>query len=108
VPRRRSQKTTSPWWDRGQATDYIYDSIRESKIRVVNPGEMASAGMRQRGLDPDNDKVVSEDFELRIRNRVVELRRDGTFEKMNGRGADSRWWLTRKGRELLAPPYNRG
>lgn len=107
LPRRRVRKTTSPYWERGQVRDHIYDTLRESKNGVVRPGEMATTGMRARGLNPENDHVVWKDFELRLRNAMFELRREGTFEKIGDeRGAESRWRLTQKGREVLGSPHD--
>jgi 3-mercaptopyruvate sulfurtransferase SseA len=56
----------------------------------VNLKDVAVAAMRDKGLDPDNDRVTRTDFVRRVTLQLNDLCRKGKVEKV-GRGRTMRW-----------------
>jgi hypothetical protein len=55
--------------------------------------EVAAQAMRDKSLDPDNDKPTRTDFVRRVTLALGDMQRKGKVEKI-GRGRTIRWRLT--------------
>jgi hypothetical protein len=90
LPVRHRRPTKSPYFAHGELTKRIYDAMRTGGI--IASIDVASAAMRDKGLDPDNDPVTRTDFVRRVTLQFDYLVRKGKVEKI-GRGRAMRWKL---------------
>jgi hypothetical protein len=90
LPVRHRRPTKSPYFAHGELTKRIYDAMR--MIDSVASVEIAAAAMRDKGLDPDNDRVTRTDFVRRVTLQLNDMQRKGKAEKV-GRGRAVRWKL---------------
>ena len=93
LPVRHRRPTKSPYFAHGELTKRIYDAMRTGGS--VASGDIATAAMREKGLDPDNDPVTRTDFVRRVTLQLNDLVRKGKVEKI-GRGRAMRWQLARQ------------
>ena len=93
LPVRHRRPTKSPYFAHGELTKRIYDAMRT--CGSVASGDIATAAMREKGLDPDNDPVIRTDFVRRVTLQLNDLVRKGKVEKI-GRGRAMRWQLARQ------------
>jgi hypothetical protein len=91
LPIRHRRPTKSPYFAHGELTKRIYDAMRIGG--TVTSFEIAAAAMRDKGLDPDNDKPTRTDFVRRVALALGDMERKGKAEKI-GRGRAMRWKLT--------------
>jgi hypothetical protein len=91
LPVRHRRPTKSPYFAHGEMTKRIYDAMRINE--TVNSFEIAATAMRDKGLDPDNDKPTRTDFVRRVSLALGDMHRKGKVEKI-GRGRAMRWKLT--------------
>jgi hypothetical protein len=87
---RHRRPTKSPYFAHGELTKRIYDAMRTGG--TIASIDVASAAMRDKGLDPDNDPVTRTDFVRRVTLQFDYLVRKGKVEKI-GRGRAMRWKL---------------
>jgi hypothetical protein len=80
----------APYFAHGELTKRIYDAMRVGGS--VASIEIATAAMRDKGLDPNNDPVTRTDFVRRVTLQLNDLVRKGKVEKI-GRGRAMRWKL---------------
>jgi hypothetical protein len=66
-----------------ELTKRIFDALRTRG--TVNSFEIAATAMRDKGLDPDNDKSTRTDFVRRVSLALSDMHRKGKVEKI-GRG----------------------
>lgn len=59
---------------------------------TVTSQEIAVEAMREKGLDPENDRVTRTDFVWRVTLQLNDMVRKGKIEK-TGRGRAMRWIL---------------
>ncbi len=71
-------------------TKRIFDAMRASG--TVTSFEVAVQAMRDKGLDPENDKLTRTDFVRRVALALGGMVRMGKVEKI-GRGRAMRWKL---------------
>jgi hypothetical protein len=71
-------------------TQPIFDALRING--TVTSFEVAAQAMRDKGLDPDNDKPTRTDFVRRVALALGDNYRKGKVEKI-GRGRALRWKL---------------
>jgi hypothetical protein len=90
LPVRHRRPTKSPYFAHGELTKRIYDAMRTSG--TVSSSEIAAAAMRDKGLDPENDKPTRTDFVRRVSLALGDMQRKGKVEKI-GRGRAMRWKL---------------
>jgi hypothetical protein len=90
LPVRHRRPTKSPYFAHGELTKRIYDAMRVSDS--VASAEIAAAAMRDKGLDPENDKPTRTDFVRRVALALGDMDRKGKVEKI-GRGRTMRWKL---------------
>ena len=74
----------------GELTQRIFDALRVNG--TVSGLEVAAQAMRDKGLDPENDKPTRTDFVRRVALALGDMRRIGKVEKI-GRGRALRWRL---------------
>jgi len=96
LPVRHRRGTKSPFLAHGEITERIYDAFRLSEKAIITSAAVAQTTMHEKGLDPNANPVVFKDFENRIRWQLNALRREGTVEKLDGRGPVAQWKLIRK------------
>jgi hypothetical protein len=90
APIRLRRLTRSPYFKHGEMTQRIYDALRErAEIASV---DVAILAMRDKGLDPDNDRETRSDFVRRVGLQLAEMHRKGKLERL-GRGKALRWRL---------------
>jgi hypothetical protein len=77
-------------WYLGITLQRIFYALRVSG--TVNSFEVASQAMRDKGLDPENDKPTRTDFVRRVALALGDMQRKGKVEKI-GRGRALRWRL---------------
>jgi len=90
LPVRHRRPTQSPYFARGELTKRIFDALRVNG--TVTSFEVAAQAMRDKGLDPDNDKPTRTDFVRRVGLTLGDMHRKGKVEKI-GRGRAMRWKL---------------
>jgi hypothetical protein len=90
LPVRHRRPTKSPYFAHGELTKRIYDGMRIGG--TVTSFEIAAAAMRDKGLDPENDKPTRTDFVRRVSLALGDMQRKGKAEKI-GRGRAMRWVL---------------
>ncbi len=90
LPVRHRRPTKSPYFMHGELTQRIFDAMRISG--TVTSFEIAAQAMRDKGLDPENDKPTRADFVRRIALALGDMHRKGKVEKI-GRGRALRWKL---------------
>jgi hypothetical protein len=90
LPVRHRRPTKSPYFAHGELTKRIYDAMRTSG--TVSSFEIAAKAMRDKGLDPENDKPTRTDFVRRVSLALGDMQRKGKVEKI-GRGRAMRWKL---------------
>lgn len=88
LPVRHRRPTKSPYFAHGELTKRIFDAIRERG--TVASHEVVSDAMRDKGLDPETDRVTRTDFVRRVTLQLNDLARKGKAEKL-GRGRAMRW-----------------
>lgn len=91
LPTRQRRPTKSPYFRHGELTQRIFTGMREQ-------GEVTSAGvaaqaMRDKGLDPENDRTTRTDFVRRVGLQLNAMQRDGKIERL-GKGSSLRWRLS--------------
>jgi hypothetical protein len=91
LPVRHRRPTKSPYFAHGELTKRIYDAMRISG--TVSSFEIAADAMRNKGLDPENDKPTRIDFVRRVTLQLNDMYRKGKAEKI-GRGRTMRWKLS--------------
>lgn len=92
LPVRHRRPTKSPYFGHGELTKRIYDAMR---VRgTVTSLEIAAEAMRDKGLDPENDRVTRTDFVRRVTLQLNALAGKGRAEKI-GKGRAMRWKLAR-------------
>jgi hypothetical protein len=64
LPVRHRRPTKSPYFAHGELTKRIYGAMRTSS--TVSSFEIAADAMRDKGLDPENDKPTRTDFVRRV------------------------------------------
>jgi hypothetical protein len=84
LPVRHRRPTQSPHFARGELTKRIFDALRING--AVTSFEVAAQAMRDKGLDPDNDKPTRTDFVRRVGLALGDMHRKGKVENI-GRGA---------------------
>jgi hypothetical protein len=90
LPVRHRRPTKSPYFAHGELTQRILDALRAGG--TVMSFDVAAQAMRDKGLDPDNDKPTRTDFVRRVALALGEMHRKGKVEKI-GRGRAMRWRL---------------
>jgi hypothetical protein len=90
LPVRHRRPTKSPYFAHGEMTKRIFDAMRIGG--TVSSFEIAVRAMRDKGLDPDNDKPTRTDFVRRVSLALGDMQRKGKVEKI-GRGRSMRWKL---------------
>jgi hypothetical protein len=90
LPIRHRRPTKSPYFAHGEPTKRIFDAFRERG--TVTSFEVAADAMREKGLDPDNDKPTRTDFVRRVSLALGDMQRKGKVEKI-GRRRAMRWRL---------------
>jgi hypothetical protein len=90
LPIRHRRPTKSPYFAHGELTKRIFDAFRERG--TVTSFEVAADAMREKGLDPDNDKPTRTDFVRRVSLALGDMQRKGKVEKI-GRRRAMRWRL---------------
>jgi hypothetical protein len=90
LPVRHRRPTKSPYFAHGELTKRIYDAMRTSG--TVSSFEIAAAAMRDKELDPENDKPTRTDFVRRVSLALGDMQRKSKVEKI-GRGRAMRWKL---------------
>ena len=90
LPVRHRRPTKSPYFAHGELTKRIYDAMRTGG--TIASIDVASNAMRDKGFDPDNDRVTRTDFVRRVTLQLNDLVRKGKVEKI-GRGRAMRWKL---------------
>jgi hypothetical protein len=90
LPVRHRRPTKSPYFVHGEMTKRIFDAMRSSG--TVTSFEVAAQAMRDKGLDPENDKPTRTDFVRRVSLALGDMQRKGKVEKI-GRGRAMRWKL---------------
>jgi hypothetical protein len=90
LPIRQRRPTKSPYFRHGELTQRIYDALREHG--TINSAEVAAQAMRDKGLDPDADRVTRTDFVRRVGLQLNAMQRDGKIERI-GKGSALRWRL---------------
>ena len=93
LPVRHRRPTRSPYFAHGELTKRIFDACRERD--TVTSFEIAALAMRDKGLDPENDKPTRTDFVRRVALALGDMHRKGKVEKI-GRGRAMRWKLVGK------------
>jgi hypothetical protein len=88
LPVRHRRPTKSPYFAHGELTKRIYDAMRTGG--TVSSFEIAADAMRDKGLDPENDKPTRTDFVRRVSLALGDMQRKGKVEKI-GRGRAMRW-----------------
>jgi hypothetical protein len=71
-------------------TQRIFDALRTNG--TASGFEVAAQAMRDKGLDPENDKPIRTDFVRRVSLALGDMQRKGKVEKI-GRGRAMRWRL---------------
>ena len=90
LPIRHRRPTKSPYFAHGELTKRIFDAMRVSGS--VTSFKIAAQAMRDKGLDPENDRPTRTDFVRRISLALGDMHRKGKVEKI-GRGRAMRWRL---------------
>lgn len=90
LPVRHRRPTKSPYFAHGELTKRIYDAFRASP--TIASLEIAVAAMRDKGLDPENDKPTRTDFVRRVTIALGDMVRKRKVERV-GRGRAMRWRL---------------
>jgi hypothetical protein len=90
LPVRHRRPTKSPYFAHGELTKRIFDALREHG--TVTSFEIAAQAMRDKGLDPDNDKPTRTDFVRRVALVLGDMHRKGKVAKI-GRGRALHWRL---------------
>jgi len=90
LPVRHRRPTKSPYFMHGELTQRIFDALRVNG--TVMSLEIAAQAMRDKGLDPENDKPTRTDFVRRVGLALGDMQRKGKVEKI-GRGRAMRWQL---------------
>jgi hypothetical protein len=91
LPVRHRRPSKSPYFMHGELTQRIFDAMRING--TVTSFEVAAQAMRDKGLDPDNDKPTRTDFVRRASLALGDMHRKGKVERM-GRGRALRWRLS--------------
>jgi hypothetical protein len=83
----------SEYLGHGEIRRRCREALRDRE--VITAEEIALATMRDKGLDPDEDRRLRSDFIKRTLRALDALRRNGSVEKIgNGRGV--RWKLAER------------
>jgi hypothetical protein len=90
LPVRHRRPTKSPYFRHGELTQRIFDALRERD--EISSADVAAQAMRDKGLDPDNDRVTRTDFVRRVGLQLNALQRDGKIARI-GKGSSLRWKL---------------
>jgi hypothetical protein len=90
LPVRHRRPTKSPYFAHGELTKRIFDAMRISGS--VASVHIAASAMRDKGLDPENDKPTRTDFVRRVSLALGDMQRKGKVEKI-GRGRAMRWQI---------------
>jgi ISXO2-like transposase domain len=90
LPVRHRRPTKSPYFTHGELTQRIFNAFRVNG--TVTSFEIAAQAMRDKGLDPENDKPTRTDFVRRVALALGHMHRKGKVEKI-GRGRAMRWKL---------------
>jgi hypothetical protein len=85
---RHRRPTKSPYFTHGELTQRIFDAMRVNG--TVTSFEVAAQAMRDKGLDPENDKLTRTDFVRRLSLALGDMCRKGKIERV-GRGKPLRW-----------------
>jgi len=93
LPVRHRRPTKSPYFTHGELTQRIFDAMRVSG--TVTSFEVAAQAMRDKSLDPENDKPTRTDFVRRVALALGDMQRKGKVEKI-GKGWALRWKLTER------------
>jgi hypothetical protein len=80
LPIRHRRPTKSPYFAHGELTKRIFDAFRERG--TVTSFEVAADAMREKGLDPDNDKPTRTDFVRRVSLALGDMQRKAKVEKI--------------------------
>jgi hypothetical protein len=81
-----------PYFAHGELTQRIFDALWVGG--TVTSLEIAVQAIRDKGLDPENDKPTGTDFVRRVSLALRDVQRKGKVEKI-GRGRALRWQLPR-------------
>jgi hypothetical protein len=90
LPVRHRRPTKSPYFAHGELPKRIFDAFRERG--TTTSLEVATEPMRDKGIDPENDKPTRTDFVRRVALALGDMHRKGNAEKI-GRGRAMRWKL---------------
>jgi hypothetical protein len=90
LPVRHRRPTKSPYFTHGELTQRIFDGMRLGG--TVTSFEVAAQAMRDKGLEPENDKSTRTDFVRRVALALGDMQRKGKVEKI-GKGRALRWKL---------------
>lgn len=88
---RHRRPTKSPYFMHSELTRRIFDALRTSG--TVTSFEVAAHAMRDKGLNPENDKPTRTDFVHRVALALGAMQRKGKVEKIGG-GCAMRWRLS--------------
>jgi hypothetical protein len=91
LPVKHRRPTKSPYFEHGELTARIYDALRDNPVAAT--ADIAVKAMYDKALDPVNDQPTRKDFVRRFNLQLKQLVREGTVEKVGGRGPACRWRL---------------
>jgi hypothetical protein len=89
IPAKAAFPKRSAYFQRGELTRRIYDSLRARSS--VSTGELTAEAMQDKGI-PRGDRAIRRDFAHRFIMALHQLRRQGSIEKL-GAGQGVRWKL---------------
>lgn len=91
APARQREHVKSGYFAHGELTQRIYSGMRQHG--TVASSELAAEAMREKGLDPDNDRATRRDFTQRFTLQLASLARKGKIGRV-GQGRSLRWRLS--------------
>lgn len=83
---RHRRPTKSPYFSHGELTQRMFDALRTGGMVT----SFAAQAMRDKGLDPENDKPTRPDFVRRVGLALGDMQRKGKVERI-GRGRAMPW-----------------
>jgi hypothetical protein len=94
IPTKGRVPKRSPYFNRTEITKRIYAALRAGgEVCAV---DIAAQAMRDKGLNPDEDRKLRANFASRFLTSLHDLRNAGTIERV-GAGKGVRWRLVDQG-----------